>query len=132
MMDTDVFDRETLLDLTVNAIPLGIILFFVVLFVAYRPWTSAPVETVIQMMLMLGMFFGLLVLSYHAGRAISVAENEMEAETEPPVADPVEQSTTPAENRIGEVSEPDPDATDVRGAEEQPHDADATTDDERA
>jgi hypothetical protein len=32
------FDRETLLDVTVNIIPLGILIFFTVLFLVITPW----------------------------------------------------------------------------------------------
>lgn len=74
------FDRETLLDLTVNAIPLGIILFFVVVFLVYNPFGVAPVETALQMTILVVMFFALGLLTYYSGRAI--AESESEADDE--------------------------------------------------
>jgi hypothetical protein len=70
------FDRETLLDLTVNAIPLGMILFFVVLFLVISPYQSAPVVTAIQFSILGSMFVALFLLTYYAGKAISTAEEE--------------------------------------------------------
>lgn len=32
------FDRETLLDITVNAIPFGMLVFFLILFLVVTPW----------------------------------------------------------------------------------------------
>jgi len=71
-----IFDRETLLDLTVNAIPLGMILFFVVLFLVIDPYASAPVVTVVQFSILGSMLVSLALLTYYAGRAISTAEKE--------------------------------------------------------
>lgn len=76
------FDRETLLDLTVNAIPLGILLFFVVVFAVYNPWGVAPVATALQFAIVGVTFFALAVLTYYAGKAISEAESEMEEEVD--------------------------------------------------
>ena len=68
------FDRETLLDLTVNVIPLGIILFFVVVFLLIRPWEWNPFVTAISMGLLVVPFVALALLTYLSGRAISEAE----------------------------------------------------------
>lgn len=77
-MSSSTFDRETLLDLVVNAIPLGIILFFIVVFVVLNPFGSAPVQTALQFTIMIAMFVGLGLLTYISGRAISNAEKELE------------------------------------------------------
>jgi len=82
------FDRETLLDLTVNAIPLGMILFFVVLFLVISPYESAPVVTVIQFSILGSMLVALFLLTYYAGKAISTAESELEGEAHETTVDP--------------------------------------------
>lgn len=76
------FDRETLLDLTVNAIPLGILLFFVVVFAVYSPWGFEPVAMALQFSIVILMFGGLALLTYYAGKAISEAEEGMEESPE--------------------------------------------------
>ena len=72
------FDRETLLDLVVNAIPLGIILFFILAFALINPFGSNPVNTAIQFSIMAVTGVALLVLTYVSGKAISEAEDELE------------------------------------------------------
>jgi len=47
--DSRTFDRDTLLDLTVNLIPLGIMLFFVVVFLFVNPFGEDRTATLIQM-----------------------------------------------------------------------------------
>ena len=68
------FERETLLDLTVNVIPLGIILFFVVGFAVVPAFGVDPVISGIQYSLLVVPFLGLAVLTYYAGKAIEGAE----------------------------------------------------------
>lgn len=79
-MTSRTFDRETILDLTVNMIPLGIMLFFIVVFVVLDPFGSDPVATALQMSIMLVMVLALTALTYYSGRAISNAEKALEAE----------------------------------------------------
>ena len=81
-----IFDRETLLDLTVNVIPLGIILFFIVLFIAFRPFGVDLVATVISMGLLVIPFAALAILTYFAGKVITEAERYGESETAEDVA----------------------------------------------
>ncbi|WP_224447321.1 DUF6684 family protein [Haloprofundus salilacus] len=69
-----IFDRETLLDLTVNMIPLFIILFFVVLFLLYQPWGGDLFPTAIMVGLHVVPFVGLAILTYVSGKAIAGAE----------------------------------------------------------
>lgn len=76
--ETETFDRETLLDLVVNAIPLGMILFFVVVFLVMNPFGSSPVNTAIQMALLIVPFIALALLTYVSGKAVSEAEEELE------------------------------------------------------
>jgi len=73
-MSERTFDRETLLDLTVNVIPLGIILFFVALFLVIRPWERNLFVTAVSMGLLVVPFVALALLTYLSGRVIASAE----------------------------------------------------------
>jgi len=73
------FDRETLLDLTVNAIPLGIMLFFVVLFLVVNPFGTDLAAQAIQLTIVVVTFVALFILTYISGKAISESEKELEA-----------------------------------------------------
>ncbi|MFC7136051.1 DUF6684 family protein [Halobaculum litoreum] len=67
-----IFDRDTLLDLTVNVIPLGIILFFVVAFVLVDPFGGLDFYgRVLQMGLLVFPFVALAILTYVSGKAIA-------------------------------------------------------------
>ncbi|WP_458187328.1 DUF6684 family protein [Haladaptatus sp. NG-WS-4] len=61
-----VFDRETLLDLTVNIIPLGIMAFFLVLSLVLSPWTGSFLIDVIGWGLIVVPFVLLALLTYVA------------------------------------------------------------------
>ncbi|SDF85607.1 DUF6684 family protein [Halorientalis regularis] len=74
------FDRETILDLTVNMIPLGILLFFIVAFGLVNPFGWNNVISTIQFGILIAAFVLLAVLTYYSGKAISKAEAEMEDE----------------------------------------------------
>lgn len=70
------FEKDTLLDLTVNVIPLGILLFFIAAFALVNPFGLDPVFTGLQFALMISMFLLLSVLTYYAGKAIEGAEEK--------------------------------------------------------
>ena len=70
-MSRELFDRETVLDLTVNFIPLGILLFFVGLYLARNPWGFDPVFSTIQFTIIGGILTALLALTYYSGKVIS-------------------------------------------------------------
>jgi membrane protein implicated in regulation of membrane protease activity len=72
------FDRETLLDLTVNAIPLGIMLFFVGVFIFVNPFGQDLGATAIQLTIVVVTFIALAILTYVSGKAISESEKELE------------------------------------------------------
>ncbi|PSP97642.1 hypothetical protein BRC89_10900 [Halobacteriales archaeon QS_4_70_19] len=99
--DAKTFDRETLLDLVVNAIPLGIILFFILVFALVNPFGSDPVNTAIQFSIMIVTGLALLVLTYVSGKAVSEAEDELEEQglelSEEAGADGTAETTAPAE-----------------------------------
>lgn len=77
-MDSSTFDRETLLDLVVNGVPLAIMLFFIVLFAAYNPFGAHAVHTALQFSIVGVTFAALIVLTYYSAKAISAAEADME------------------------------------------------------
>jgi hypothetical protein len=77
-MATKVFDRETLLDLTVNVIPLGILLFFIAAFAVVSPWGFDSVISGLQFAIVGTTAVALTILTYYAGKAISTAEAEHE------------------------------------------------------
>lgn len=79
-MASSVFDRETLLDLTVNIIPLGIILFFIVVFAVLPGFGYDPLATGVQMSLLVVPFIALAALTYISGKAIAEDEQKLEAE----------------------------------------------------
>jgi membrane protein implicated in regulation of membrane protease activity len=79
-MSEKIFDRETLLDLTVNFIPLGIILFFIGVFALFSPWGVDLFVSGMQFAIVGIMAAALVILTYYAGKAISTAEKEMEAD----------------------------------------------------
>jgi len=70
------FEKETLLDLTVNVIPLGILLFFIGAFAVFPAFDGNSVFAVLQFALMGTMFVGLAILSYYTGKAIEGAEEQ--------------------------------------------------------
>jgi flagellar biosynthesis/type III secretory pathway M-ring protein FliF/YscJ len=78
-MEKELFDRETVLDLTVNFIPLGILLVFIVLYLVFNPFGFGSVISSIQFAIIGAMFIALAALTYYSGAAVSRAENEMEA-----------------------------------------------------
>lgn len=71
-MANEIFDRETLLDLTVNMIPLFIIAFFMVGFTAFPLFGGADLlTTAIHYGLLLVPFVSLALLTYLSGKAIA-------------------------------------------------------------
>ena len=70
-MATKTFDRETLLDLVVNFIPLGIILFFIATFVVFTPWGFDLRTSGVMLAIMGVTFAALAVLTYLSAKAIA-------------------------------------------------------------
>jgi hypothetical protein len=73
-MATKVFDRDTLLDLTVNFIPLFIILFFIVGYVVYNPFEFGSTGRILQYAILASFFVLLSILTYLSAKAIATAE----------------------------------------------------------
>ena len=63
-------ERDTVLDLVVNIIPIGILAFFSLLFLAFNPWGWDPFPIVITHFLTLFPLAVLVVVTYVAGRVI--------------------------------------------------------------
>lgn len=80
-MSTRVFDRETMLDLLVNVVPLAILLFFIGLFLMWNPFGyETSIYTYLQFGIVGVTFVALAYLTYVSGRAIASDEKEREAE----------------------------------------------------
>lgn len=69
-------DRHTLVDLTVNLVPVVIMGLFGVLFVVYSPWGRLGLASLIQFGLLLVMVGVLLYVSTKAGVAVAGTEDE--------------------------------------------------------
>jgi hypothetical protein len=67
-MANSVFDRETLLDISVNLIPLGMILFFVVLLITGSTYEPDLFIEVIALGLHVVPFVSLAILTYVAAQ----------------------------------------------------------------
>ncbi|ESS07480.1 MAG: hypothetical protein A07HB70_00019 [uncultured archaeon A07HB70] len=104
------FDRETLLDLVVNAVPLFIMAFFVAAFVLFAPFGFDPLASLLQFGLIVAPFVALLVLTYFSARAITDAERGgpvfLPGQTTPAEARPVEHEAEAEEAGAAEESEP--------------------------
>lgn len=75
-MSDRTFDHETLLDLSVNVIPLGIIAFFFVLYAVVVPFPNDALIITVQMSILLLTGIGLAILTYFSGKAIADAETD--------------------------------------------------------
>jgi hypothetical protein len=75
-MANEIFDRDTMLDLVVNIIPLFIIFFFIVAFVVFNPFGVETLPTGIQFGLLIAPFILLAILTYISGKAIAGAEKD--------------------------------------------------------
>lgn len=81
-MSEKVFDRETLLDLTVNVIPFGILMIFFAAYLIFNPFDGDIVITAIQLAIVGVSGIGLMILTYYSGAAVSKAEMRAEAQLE--------------------------------------------------
>lgn len=69
-------DRETFLDIVVNIIPMGILLFFVGVFLVYSPWEKNLFLTVVSHFLTIFPLFMLGLLTYFSAKIISRDEHD--------------------------------------------------------
>lgn len=77
------FNRRTLLDILVNAVPIGILLFFTVLFLVYGSYPSNPLVTVVQVALILIPVIVVILITYYAAKAVTRDEHAGGAEIPP-------------------------------------------------
>ena len=75
-MERELFDRDTLLDLVVNFIPLGIILFFVGVYLLRQPWGFDLGISGIMLALLIVPFLALGILTYVSAVAIAGDEQD--------------------------------------------------------
>lgn len=73
---TRALDRHTLLDLTVNVVPVAILGLFAALFVVYSPWGRLGLASLLQFGLVAVMVLVLVFVSAKAGLAVSRSEPE--------------------------------------------------------
>jgi hypothetical protein len=77
-MSNRTFDRETLLDLSVNVIPLAILTFFVIVYGLVGNYPDDPVILLVQMSIIIVTGIALTLLTYFSGKAIAGSETEDE------------------------------------------------------
>ena len=75
-MANTVFDRETLLDLIVNGVPLFILLFFFVAFLLVPSFGYSGLEMLVQLLIVGASFVALAFLTYVAAKKIAGSEKE--------------------------------------------------------
>lgn len=68
------FDRHTLLDLTVNAVPFAILVAFAAFFALYNPWGRFSFATLLQFALLAVPALGVAYVTYYCGLLISRSE----------------------------------------------------------
>jgi len=77
-MSSTLFDTDTILDLTVNIVPLAILAFFFVGFFVVNPWGAGfTLERVIQFILVGWVFVALAILTYAAAKRIETGDEEV-------------------------------------------------------
>lgn len=126
--ETDI-DRETLLDVTVNLIPMGILAFFVLLFLVYAPFPPDMFIYVVSHALTIIPFVFLGLLTYVSAKIISRDEakshqrSEMAMGIDTEHAEPESEEPSPVEQAEREA---------VEGSDRERHDrpADRSADDD--
>lgn len=129
----EIFDRDTLLDLTVNVIPLGIILFFVVAFVLIDPFGGLDFYgRVLQMGLLVFPFVALAILTYISGKAIAGDEKRSEVffQGQATMEDAETRHEAEAEIEAETTGEAEPDAPDDETEGDADGDDDGAADDD--
>jgi hypothetical protein len=84
-MAQPVFTKDTMLDLLVNIIPMGIMAFFIGLFVIWGPFSWDPLYSTLMLGIIGGAFVLLAALTYISAVAIEGDANERE---NPSIYDP--------------------------------------------
>lgn len=72
-MESDLFTREVLIDISVNFLPVSILAVFIALFVVITPWgIGLTLSTAIQLLLMILPLVGVAVVTYVAAKKIEI------------------------------------------------------------
>lgn len=108
-----VIDRKTAVDLIVNLIPMGMLVFFIGLFISISPWEWDPIAFVIAHGLLLVPLFFLALVTYVSGRAIARDERRAGGEQS---TDTGATDTTNASGASNEYK-PDPQMTNPNAGE---------------
>ena len=132
---TDI-DRETLLDITVNLIPIGILAFFVVTFLVYTPFPPNLSAFLISHFLTIFPLVLLALLTYVAAKVIARDERKLEERSSTggleahSTAGESEAPTTGDEGADDETTEGQHPADDGRGERRSERDIDSEEEDE--
>jgi len=129
-MESTVFDRETLLDLLVNVIPLGILLFFVALFLVDSPFGGNPIFTFFQYAILVGTFVSLVILTYYSGRAVATDEKRREGTSQEELPPGTVVPHDQAEEELPESDDASDERTDDEDADDEDEAADEATPEE--
>ncbi|GGL61424.1 DUF6684 family protein [Halocalculus aciditolerans] len=74
----NIFEKDVLLDITVNLIPLVIITIFTAMILVVEPWGGSLLGRIEQLLLLVLPFIGLAILTYWAAQKIEGAPGEVE------------------------------------------------------
>ncbi len=79
-MSSTIFDKDTLLDLTVNIVPLAILGFFFAGFILVNPWGEGTIslERVLQFAIVGVTFIALAHLTYVSAKRIEAGDEDAE------------------------------------------------------
>jgi len=114
-METEIFDKDTILDLMVNFIPLGIILFFFGAFAIYAPWGFDLMPSALMFGIMGIMFVALAILTYVSAKAIAGDEKRATVYAQGQAglegAKPLHEIESEAETDSEAAAETEPDAS---------------------
>lgn len=75
-MSTSIWNKDTLLDISVNIIPLFIIAFFVVAFIVVDPFGGPLLGKILQLAIVLVTAIGLIILTHQAAIRIEGGDDE--------------------------------------------------------
>lgn len=72
------FERDAILDITVNIIPLSVIVFFALVFAFFPVFGTDPVMIALQFSLLLAPFTFLAIITYYSAKAIENSKTDDE------------------------------------------------------
>lgn len=74
----NIFEKDVLLDIMVNIVPLVIIAFFTAVVLVVNPWGGSLLGRIEQLLLLILPFIGLVILTYWAAQRIEGGGGEAE------------------------------------------------------